>query len=75
MKRRILGKTTLFHAFKKKGGKTKQFLFRRHCSSFFFPWTRNRGREVFVLFRLFLPLSRSPRALLKPKPDATRTSS
>jgi len=59
------------HLKKKERGKTKQCRFRRHCSSSFFPWTRNRGREVFVLFRLFLPLSPSPRALLKLKPDAT----
>jgi len=52
--------------FPQKKRKIKIVVFRRHYFSFFFPWTCNRGKEVFVFSSLFLPLSLSPRALLKP---------
>jgi hypothetical protein len=78
MKRRILGKTTKFHAFftKKKNNKneneTVSFLSDTVSSSSSFG--RATGEEkFFVFFPLLLPLPL--RALLKPKPDAPRTSS
>ena len=69
------GKNDVVSCIFHKKGKQNNVVIRRHCFSFFFPWTCNRGREVFVFSSLFLPLYPSPRALLKPKPDATRTSS
>ena len=56
MKRRVLIKTTLFHAFKKKkGGGRNGVVLRRHCFFFFFPWTCSRGRKSFIFFPLALP--------------------
>jgi len=75
MKRRVLGKTTPFHALKKKREKQNSAVL-----DGIVPPSSSLGHatgedKFFVLFRLFLPLSRSPRALLKPTPDTTRTSS
>jgi len=48
------------HFPKKKKQKQNNAVFRRHCFSFSFPWTCNRGREVLFFYSLFLPLSLPP---------------
>jgi hypothetical protein len=66
MKRRVLIKTTPFHAFKKKMG-TKRCRFEAPLFLLLLPLDVQQGKKKFCFF----PLSPSPRALLKLKPDAT----
>jgi len=59
MKRRVLGKTTPFHAVFKKKEKERRngVVLRRHCFFLFFPRTCSRGRDTFLFSSLCLFLS------------------
>jgi hypothetical protein len=71
MKWCVLGKTMSFHAFSTKKENKTMSLLGGTVSPSSSP-EHATGEEKFLFF---LPLYPSPRALLKPKPDATRTSS
>ena len=61
MKRHVLSKTTSFHVKKKRAERCR---FEQHCSAFFFPWTRSRGRKKLLFFSsLILHAHLHPRVL------------